>query len=901
MTATDPLLGRDDELARLCDLLDGAPDQGGTLVLRGEAGVGKSALLAAAVMEAATRGLRVLSVTAFQAEFHVPFVGIDMVLRQLTGVPAVSEEDSPYQAALTVLRLLTAAAGDQPLVLVVEDAQWLDGPSWEALAFVGRRLNADPVLLLLAMRDGEETDARLALAGLPELRVEPLGEAQAVALLAHQAPDLQPDLRARVLAGAAGNPLGLVELATVADRFGEDALLPAWLPLTTRLEQTFGVQVGELPPTTRSLLLVAALNDGDGLDEILLAGSLVAGGPVTPDVLEPAVSARLLEIGGAYRVRFRHPLMRSSIRQAATLDQRRKAHAALAEVLTDRYRRVWHRAAATIGTDEEVAVELVAAADWAQRRGAAAAAVTALERAAHLSADATGRATRLLSAAQTAHDVGDHKTLERLVHAIAEHDLPPADRAGLQWLQEVLIGGWSGASRVVAHAGIAERMHLDGNTARALQTLATVSLRCWWSNPDPQSREAIISVAERLHVEPLDPRLVYVLALAAPIERGAVALDRMSQLMARVDLDSEHLHLLGTAATGSGAPGMANVFLAAAGAGLREQGKFGLLAQNLVSQAWAAVQLGDTVLGRTAAAEGRSLAAETGHARWILTADLMQSHVEALRGNGETARALADQGERLLLQAGAHPMLAMVQQARGIDALAGGRYAEAHDHLSRIFDAADTAYHAYVRFSVLGHLAEAGTRCDRHDDVRRVVGELEPIAAATRSPALEVGLAYARALLASDDAAEALFRSGLGGDLASWPFERSRLQLAYGAWLRRRRRPAESRPLLRAAIAAFDALGVAPWAERARQELRASGETVRRTEDSRDRLTPQEWQIAQLAAEGLTNREIAGRLFLSPRTVSTHLYRIYPKVGVSSRAELAHIMLAVSAEVPTDV
>jgi DNA-binding CsgD family transcriptional regulator len=214
----------------------------------------------------------------------------------------------------------------------------------------------------------------------------------------------------------------------------------------------------------------------------------------------------------------------------------------------------------------------------------------------------------------------------------------------------------------------------------------------------------------------------------------------------------------------------------------------------------------------------------------------------------------------------------------------------AYEQLSRIFDPSDVAYHPYVRFSALGHLAEAGTLGGRGDEVRARVRELEPIAVATGSPVLVVGLAYAGALLAPDGEAETLFRSGLKADLASWPFERARLQLAYGAWLRRQRRPADSRPLLRAAIAAFEALGTVPWAQRARRELRASGESLRRPDDARVDLTPQELQIAQLAAKGLSNREIAGRLFLSPRTVSTHLYRIYPKVGISSRTELAAVM-----------
>ncbi|MEV0381222.1 helix-turn-helix transcriptional regulator [Nonomuraea sp. NPDC050643] len=705
----------------------------------------------------------------------------------------------------------------------------------------------------MAMRDGEETEARLARADLSEMRVEPLDQAQAAALLDRHAPDLRPDLRARVLAEAAGNPLGLVELAVVATRLGEDALLPAWLPLTTRLEQTFGAAVAELPAPTRSLLRVAALNDGDRLDEILAAGSVSADEPVTSSTLEPAVLARLLDIDSTYHVRFRHPLVRSSVRQRTGLVQRRQVHAALAQVLRDPDRRAWHRAAATIGPDEKVAAELTAVAVRMRRRGVLATTVAALERAAQLSPRPADRAGRLLDAAETAYEADDHETFQRLVRAVAEPDLPTADRARLQWIQEVARGGWSGGTRLVVHTEIAERMRLDGDTDRALQALCLIALRCWWSNPDQATREAVVAVAERLDADPHDPRLVHILALGAPVERGAVVLERLSLLMTRVDLDPERLFQLGIAATGLGAPGEAAVFLSASVAGLRDQGQLGLLAQALSSQAWTAAQLGDTILGMTAATEGNRLAAEIGQVRTVLITDLMRAQIEALCGNGEAARTLAHQGERTLLAIGAFPMLAMVQQVRGIDALGGGRYEEAYAHLARITDPTDPAYHAYVRFFVVAHLAESGTRCGRRGDVHRVVTELEPIAAVTGFPALNAGLAYARALIAPDDAAESLFRSG---------------------------------------IATFDALGTTPWAERARQELRASGETVRRTLDARGTLTPQEQQIARLVAEGLPNREIATRLFLSSRTVGSHLYRIYPKLGVSSRAELARVMTA---------
>jgi DNA-binding CsgD family transcriptional regulator len=232
-------------------------------------------------------------------------------------------------------------------------------------------------------------------------------------------------------------------------------------------------------------------------------------------------------------------------------------------------------------------------------------------------------------------------------------------------------------------------------------------------------------------------------------------------------------------------------------------------------------------------------------------------------------------------------MLALVQLVRGLAALGAGRHTEAYEHLWRVFDPADLAYHRYVRFWAVGDLAEAAVHSGHRVKVRQVLEELEPLAAQTRAPILQVGLSYARPLLAEDDDAESLFQTGLEADLTRWPFIRARLLLAYGAWLRRQRRVAESRAPLRAAREAFDALGALPWGERARQELRASGETSRkRMPEAWDQLSPQELQIAQMAAEGLSNREIGQRLYLSHRTVGWHLYRIFPKLGITSRSEL---------------
>ena len=272
---------------------------------------------------------------------------------------------------------------------------------------------------------------------------------------------------------------------------------------------------------------------------------------------------------------------------------------------------------------------------------------------------------------------------------------------------------------------------------------------------------------------------------------------------------------------------------------------------------------------------------------WTIAADLAQGQALAQRGETEHARRIADQGEAALLPAGAFPMLAMVQLVRGTAAIAEGRHSEAYEELRPIFDPDALPYHPGSQFSGLWLLAEAAIHCGRQDELGATVRSLDGTWAQGRSPALGIDLAYAKALLAQQERAGELFTSALSADLTSWPFQRARLQLAFGTWLRRQRRVAECRPHLRSAVETFDALGAAPWAQRAAQELAASGETLRRADRHWERLTPQELQIAQLAADGLNNNDIAQRLFVSPRTVTTHLSRAFTKLGIGSRADLA--------------
>jgi DNA-binding CsgD family transcriptional regulator len=378
------------------------------------------------------------------------------------------------------------------------------------------------------------------------------------------------------------------------------------------------------------------------------------------------------------------------------------------------------------------------------------------------------------------------------------------------------------------------------------------------------------------------------LALCDPAGHGAAVLARLGQHQPGSGTAYQD-YLLGYAALAVGACEQAVGFLTAAAAGLRARGWLGLLGQVLLSQGWSALLLGQAGLAGPAAEEAARLLAESGSPLWAACTQLVQAVLAGRRGDTTTATELAAQAERVLLVGGVPPLLAQVQLARGTAALGAGRYDEAYEQLARIFDPHDAAYHPHVRAWALVDLAEAAAGGGYHDAARRHCTELIPEAAATGSPLLRASLAVAAPMLATDDA-QALFDAAFGAGLAAWPLHRARLQLAYGMWLRRRQQAGDSRAPLRAARDTFDALGADAWAERARRELRAAGErSGQPAPRALDLLAPQELQIARLAAEGLSNREIGQQLYLSHRTVRNHLYRIFPKLGITSRAELAAV------------
>jgi DNA-binding NarL/FixJ family response regulator len=905
MPAAGSLFGRETELAVLDRLLDDIHSRGGPLSVTGGPGVGKSALLVEAAARAAHREMLVLQVTGVQSEALLAFAGLHQLLRPVLGnlgrlaAPqrdamraafglAGGQTPDLFLTALAALELLAESAARAPVLVVADDAQWLDRPTRDVLAFVARRLEFEPVLLVAAVLDGHDSPLG---AVTPPLRLEALPEAAASVLLDARAPGLPDAVRARLLAEAAGNPLALVELPAAYAKLGKAARVPTWLPLTTRLERAFAARVFDLPAATRTALLAAAVDDGPLVSEVLEAAALLVNRELRIDVLSPAVSTRLVEISGS-EFRFRHPLIRTAIRQEASISQRQAAHAALAEVLGDQPdRAVWHRAASILGPDEAVAAELEAAAKRARRRGGTAVAVSALQRAADLG-DGSQRARRLLQAAELGFEMGQRDLVAGLLAEAGPLGLPSREQARSTWIRESFTDGIPGdAGQAHVLAAAADQAAADGDADLALKLLYGAGLRCWWADPGEAARDLVVAAAERLNVDQSDPRLLVVLAFAAPIGRGAAVVDRLHQLTPAARSDAAAMRLAGNAAMAVGSFDMAAGFLAAAAAGLRAQGRLGLLSRALALQAWSSAHLADLSAAIPAAEEARRLAHETGQPLIMATAGAVQAILAALRGDFEAAEATAAQAEQICVPLRASAVLAATQLARGLACLGAGRPADAVAHLRRIHDPTDPAYHYAIRCYTIGDLAEAALRSGDLQAIGVFMQEMETAARQTPSPSLHGGLRYARALVAAGSEAEGLFDDALQAGMTAGPFLRARVQLAHGEWLHQRRRDAAARVPLRAAIETLDALGVIPWSDRARQQLRATGEKSRpRIPEARDQLTPQELQIAQMAADGLTNREIGQKLYLSHRTISSHLYRVFPKLGITSRAELRHVL-----------
>jgi DNA-binding CsgD family transcriptional regulator len=907
------LYGREAEQATIANFLASARlGVGASLALVGEAGAGKSSLLTDATRQAA-RGMTVLTTSGLESEAPLAFAALQRLLRPLA--PRLNVVPSPQARALRVafgeeagevgdrflvlmgaLSLLAAAAEEKPVLAVVDDAQWLDQASAAAFYFISRRITLEPIALLWAAR--EDDPQTFDTADLPVLRLAGLGLDAVSAILAEETgAEVSPEVAALLLANTGGNPLGIRELPSVLTpgQLAGEAPLPPRLPVSQRVERVFLDRARRLSEDARTVLLVSSADDSARLATVLQAARTL---DAAPEALAEAELSGLITVADD-RITLRHPLVRSALYSAAPSGERRRVHAALAEALSrevDADRRAWHRSSSVVEPDESVVSDLVEAAGRAERRGGYEAAAAAWARAAELTAGPALRAQHLFAASMAAWVSAHPDRARSLVDkAIGEATDPLllADARRLRGRIEWNTGSVRLANRMLLAAAVKAADH-DPVRAREIAAEA-VSIAAWGgdSGSDIDATALVPSPAanaparERTYDQMLRglARVVagdYAGAAAALHQAFAIheELPEDYDLLPNLSIGAMHLgefdrsgmymNRLLTAARNSGV--LVMVLYASTRLAVTDlvAGRW----SDAVSDATEAVTLGE--------ATGHDVLADTPRALLMLLAalrgeeafDELAPHLEVATSRG-TAGILD-----VVLRDFVHWAHGVRQASRPASAF--HRLAQmSHDVPKRMagVDRIEAAVHA-------GQIEAAKLWADDFAGFAAATGQAWPAAVAE----------HGWALLAGPDSAEEHFRRALElhskDNQASRPFNRARTELAYGEFLRRARRRVDARIHLRAALDTFEGLRAGPWAERAAQELRASGETVRkRDEAGATALTPQERQVAQLVRRGLSNKDIAAQLFVSPRTVEFHLRNVFTKTGVTSRGELASLTL----------
>jgi DNA-binding CsgD family transcriptional regulator len=898
------IFGREVESGSLNQVVTRTATEGAALVVRGSAGIGKTTLLASARENAVQRGMQVWKVSAASSEMTIPFAGLHQIL--LPMLEQVHELRHPHRDALlacfgmdygpkidalpvgnATLELLAAASEDAPVVLLIDDAHWLDQYTWDVLGFVSRRLQNMRVSIVVAIRDGYRTHLLDTIA-LPEIVVGPLDADSSERLLSSQSPQLEPQYCSRVLLEAAGNPLALVELS-MQDLPGRPSFgRPARLPISARLQNALADRFLYLPPATQAILVVAALDEDAMVNEILEAASAIGEGfRPSEDDLAAAVEAGLVAITD-YHIDFCHPLTAAAIYDTCTVRVRRRAHHALAAVRSiGEARRSWHRAAAATPPDDIAADELVFTAMNAKAAMRPAMMPEVFERAAALSSTTLLRQQRLLRAAEMALDLGETVQAKRLLLGVKPSDSGAINRARIRVLRDLTLSGVlrdPGAVGGLVDASIAAAS--DGDQFTAWRLLRTAAMRAWWADLGAPERNLISAAALKVSEDDEDPAMLSVLAAVDP-GRCISALQRVTAQNPPAWCDPQSALAFGVALHMCGSLDQSSAYLSHAIPELKGGGYRGLLPEALALQAWNGIYVANLKEVAEAADEAIRFASEQRQPVWEAMGTATLALVCALRGDEAGAVQRLVDTETIAVPLGARAVLSDAQLARACLACSGGRYEEAFGYLERTFNAHDPVHHSLRSEARIGELAEAALFAGRTEEARAILDRLgSKWSFSTRA---EVGRMYAQALLADDDAtAEHHFEIALqvfDSDLKAWSLYRARFNLQYGMWLRRRRKVRQSREHLRAARDLFSALGATTLADRAGLELRASREQ-QHPRGTRLELTEQELEIAGLAARGLSNRAIGERLHISPRTVGSHLYKIFPKLGVATRSQL---------------
>lgn len=908
------LIGRDRELEILTKFFEQAAAEGGAFLLVAGPGAGKTALLDAAADAAEQAGIGVLRAAGVEFEADLTYSGLHQVLLPLSGEfgrlsaahrdalnVALGYGEGPPPDRLLVstatLTLLHRAAGARPMLMIIDDLQWLDRASATVLGFVARRLAASRIGFLAALRPGAESFFERV--GLPLYELGPLDDQAANALVGSCFPELAPRVRQRVVAEAQGNPLALLELPAMlsgAQRAAAEAL-PALLPLNRRLQGLFASRAADLPEPARYLLLLAAL-EGSGDVRVLHA----AAGQHDIYDLAPAEQAGLVRVSDSNRrLIFRHPLTRSAIVELSTSGDRRRAHRALAGQLADQpERQAWHLAEAAPGPDETIAGMLEDAAHRTLSKGDAVGAVASLLRAAELSPLRSDQSRRLADAAYVGAEVtGDLRSVSPLLDAARRADpklsgsLPAAVAASYFLLNGD--GDVDAAHRLLAGAIRNYRSEHAAGDETLLEALNTLLSVCLFGGR-PELWGPFDAAVARF--APKVPQLLMVASktLSDPVRTAGPVLGQLDAVIAGLDFEADPTRIVRT--------GIAAFYvdrLAACQGALwrvvhdgRAGGAVGSAIQALILLSYHGIQSGDWDTAHRLAEEALQLCEARGYHLSAWPARYCMALLAAARGDYNVTAAFTDQMIAWATPRGVRAAWHYSWHALALAALGQGAFEKAYQNAAAISPAGVLASHIQPALWVPMDLVEAAVRTDRHAQASAHVTAMRDAGITGLSPRLALLAAASEAIAGADDDAPRLFDKALaipGAD--RFPFDLARVRLCYGERLRRARATTGSRTQLTAALEIFERLGAKPWAARAASELRATGQTESRARQrGREPLTPQELEIAELAAAGLTNKQIGQRLFLSHRTVGAHLYQIFPKLGITSRAALRDALAA---------
>ncbi len=899
------LRGRENEQAAIDALLEGTRGgASGALVLRGEPGIGKTALLRYAADRAAD--MRVLRGSGTEFESELPFAGLHLLLRpaldRLDALPSRQREAltsafglgeggavDRFMIGAGVLSLLAELAENEPVLCLVDDAHWLDRASAEALQFAARRLDREGVVLLFAIREHATT---FASSDIPELRLAGLDAEHAGALLDERNADLSAEVRQRLIDDTRGNPLALLELPAVLATSGGQ---PGPMPLTNRVLDAFHQQVRNLPEPTQTWLLLAAADDTGEL-AVLRPAATALHLEITD--LQPAQDSGMLSLESGALV-FRHPLLRAAAYHGAPLAPRIAAHQALADSYRDRGdvdREAWQLAFVATGPDERVAAGLEHAADRALKRSGYASAATAYERSAQLS-ESTEEAARRLTLACEAGASGGQLDWARARAERASRDVTdPAMTARLVDVQASADFAQGELSR--AHTFLTEGASAIApvDNDRAFWMLMR-ALHCAWAAPTDERLIAdSLDAFDALRLPDDDPRLALLWlarwGMAVPLGRDVDGYPPLAEVVARANDaaigPTGRIEVASRTTIAGGDVEVVDIATALIDEA-RSTGAVYALPAGLGYLALTHAVLGNGREAIIAGTECIAIARDTGQPLWVSYAAGALAYVAAMRGDEVACQRHTEQAGMRLSAGVTATGASWSQFSLALLDLGLGRVQGTFDRLQALASGPTRHQNANVRS--VPDLVEAAVRLGRADEVTASLELYGRWAKTMRWPWIEAS--YERCLALTETDAEPHFQRALTlHDDKSRLFERARTELLYGEWLRRARRRTDAREQLTSAQQAFEELSAGPWAARARSELSAAGASVARTaaSDVFSTLTPQELQISQLAAQGMSNNDIAAQLFLSSRTVAYHLYKAYPKLGISSRSELAALL-----------